>query len=62
MWSRGLLVLNPLFPKKAKPHDSDTDGPDAAVERPVTSRPPRNDARRGRQRAECEQNQPSDQT
>jgi RNA polymerase primary sigma factor len=37
MWSRSLLVLNPLFPKKAKPHETDTDSPDAAVERPVLS-------------------------
>ncbi|WKA31149.1 sigma-70 family RNA polymerase sigma factor [Bradyrhizobium roseum] len=36
MWSRSLLVLNPLIPKKAKPRDSDADG-DAAAEKPVAS-------------------------
>ena len=28
MWSRSLLVLNPLIPKKAKPRDSDADSAD----------------------------------
>jgi RNA polymerase primary sigma factor len=37
MWSRSLLVLNPLFPKKTKLTDTETDSPDAAVERPVLS-------------------------
>src|SRR5512138_92767 len=51
MWSRSLLVLNPLFPKKAKPNDTDTDSPDAAVERLVPSEtrtvaPPRENVER----------------
>jgi RNA polymerase primary sigma factor len=37
MWSRSLLVLNPLFPKKARTHDADKESPDAAVERPALS-------------------------
>ena len=37
MWSRSLLVLNPLIPKKAKPRDSDADSADAAAEKPVSS-------------------------
>jgi len=36
MWSRSLLVLNPLIPKKAKPRDSDVDSADAAAEKPVS--------------------------
>ena len=36
MWSRSLLVLNPLIPKKAKPRDSDADSADVAAEKPVS--------------------------
>ena len=38
MWSRSLLVLNPLIPKKAKPRDSDADSADAAAEKPPVVR------------------------
>ena len=37
MWSRSLLVQNPLIPKKAKPRDSDADSADVAAEKPVSS-------------------------
>ena len=37
MWSRSLLVLNPLFPKRAKVDNSDAAIVDAEVERPVAS-------------------------
>ena len=37
MWSRSLLVPNPLAPKKAKPQDSDADSADAVAERSVSS-------------------------
>ena len=37
MWSRSLLVLNPLIPKKAKPNDSHADGADAVAEKAVVS-------------------------
>ena len=37
MWSRSLLVLNPLIPKKATPRDSDVETADAVAEKPVSS-------------------------
>ena len=37
MWSRSLLLLNPLAAKKVKPHDDDADRADAVAERPVSS-------------------------
>lgn len=37
MWSRSLLVLNPLIPKKAAPRDSDVETADAVAEKPVSS-------------------------